>query len=432
MSTPDDFFSKEEGILVNKLARKIAKGLALGPDGEFWKYDNGVFRPAPDEVTKRMVEKLGNRYRRTQVATVEDVLRSIGMPKLSDAPEPGKWEPLINLRNGMYNWQTKELLPHSPEYKSTVQLPITYDEDAKCPEYTKWLNDVLEWDAVDLVWEATGYMLMTGNPLQKAFLLQGPEGTGKSTKLRVDETLLGRENITSQSLKNLSENRFAAASLFMKQANILGDIDAAYMRESSLFLAITGGDTFTAERKYRDGFEFRPFAKMVFSANKTWLSANDTGAYFRRWVILPFHKKLDRTQKFDESKLHAEAAGIFNYAMGSLRELWMRGEFDVTGSAREALEEFERDSDPLRFWLSEDKAIMVDRGNESLRSNRTQLHTQYMLWCDQNGYKDRAVRNSGEFYKSLKALGYDFKESNGVRYVLGIQHYVPGNKEAWA
>src|SRR5690606_25847190 len=109
------------------------------------------------------------------------------------------------------------------------------------------------------------------------------------TFLRRTEGMLGRQNITSQSLRALTENRFAAASLFMKQANILGDIDATYMKESSLFLSITGGDTFTAERKYRDGFEFRPFAKMVFSANKTWQSANDTGAYFRRWVILPFH-----------------------------------------------------------------------------------------------------------------------------------------------
>lgn len=430
MSTPADFFHPKDGLLVAKLARKVAKGLALGPGGDFWQYDGGVFKPAPNEVRKRMVERLGDRYRNSQVKTVEDVLASIGLPELEDSPAPGKWHPWINLKNGMYNWQTNKLEPHSPTYFSTVQLPIEYDPEAKCPNFHKWLDEVIEGDALDLVWESTGYTLMTGNPLQKAFLLHGPEGTGKSTKLRIDEAMLGRDNIAAESLKNLSENRFAAASLFMKQANILGDIDASYMKESSLFLAITGGDTFTAERKYRDGFPFRPFAKLVFSANKTWQSANDTGAYFRRWVILPFMHKLDRSQKFDESKLHAEIPGIFNHAMASLRELHTRGEFEVMGSAREVREEFERDSDPLRFWLDEDKSLTVDRGNNGLRANRTQLHTQYMLWCKENGYV--FIRNAGEFYKSLKALGFEFKDSNNVRYVLGIDHYLPVKKEAWA
>ncbi|MDU0367668.1 phage/plasmid primase, P4 family [Microbacterium sp. KSW4-17] len=428
MSTPDDFFDPKTGLLVNKLARKIAKGLAIGPDGDIWLYEGGVFRPAPGEVTRRMVTRLGDRYRNSQVKSVEDVLNAFGLPVLDDGPKPGEWHPWINLQNGMYNWQTKTLHPHDPSYRSTIQLPIEFDAAATCPAYTKWLNEVIEWDAVDLVLEAKGYMLMTGNPLQKAFLLHGPEGTGKSTDLRILEALLGRENITSQSLRALTENRFAPASLFGKQANILGDIDASYMKESSLFLSITGGDTFTAERKYRDGFEFRPFAKMIFSANKTWQSANDTGAYFRRWVILPFMRKLDRTQKFDESILHAELSGIFNLAMNALRELHGRGEFDVSGSAREAREEFETDSDPLRFWLANDPMLSVDRGNESLRANRTTVHARYMTWSEQNGYK--YGKSAGDFYKSLKALGYEFRASNSQRYVLGIDVYAPGTVPA--
>lgn len=424
MTTPADFWSKEDGFLVGKLAKKIANGLAIGPDGDFWLYEGGVFRPAPHVVRNRMVEHLGNRYRSGLVTSVEDVLRAIGLPVLPSSPEYGSWYEWINLKNGMYNWKTDHFEAHNPRFMSTVQLPIEYDRNAKCPAFNSWLDEVVPGDMNELMWEVTGYILMTGNPKQTAILLHGPEGTGKSTKMRVWECLLGRENISAQSLKSLTENRFAASSLFMKTANILGDIDASYMRDSSLFKAITGGDTFTAERKYKDGFEFRPFAVPIFSANKTWQSLDDTGGYFRRWVVLPFTQKVDRSKPFDERDLYAESAGIFNRAMGALRELKARGEFDIRGTAREAREKFEEDSDPLRFWLSEDKSIQADRGNESYRVNRTHLHTQYMLWCKDNGYT--YIRNAGEFYKSLEALGYELKTSNNTRYVIGIEQFIPG------
>jgi putative DNA primase/helicase len=36
---------------------------------------------------------------------------------------------------------------------------------------------------------------------------------------------------------------------------------------TSTFRAITGGDRIQAEYKFRDSFEFTPYARLVFSAN---------------------------------------------------------------------------------------------------------------------------------------------------------------------
>lgn len=425
MTSPDAFFDKKTGFRVKKMAKHVAPGLGIGPDGDFWKYDGGVFRPAPDEVRNRMAEALGDRYRSSMVQSVVDMLQAFPMPRIPDSPELGSWFPWINLKNGMYNWKTREFRGHDASLLSTVQLPVEYIAFSECPKFNAWVDEVVPGDMVDMFWEFLGYMLMTGNPLQLAFLLHGPGGTGKSTALRVLERLLGRENITAQSLKALTENRFAPASLFMKQANILGDIDAGFMRDSSLFKNITGGDTFTAERKYRDGFEFRPFAVPVFSANKTWKSMDDSDGYFRRWVILPFTQKVDRSKPFNERDLFAELPGIMRKALDALIDLHERGHFDVRGSAYQASQEFQEESDHMQFWLADDPLITHEQGNDVLRVSKPDLYARYVVWAEGPqgaGYK---AKKKDEFYKSMKAKGFRELKSGNYRYFLGISVLYP-------
>jgi phage/plasmid-associated DNA primase len=54
-----------------------------------------------------------------------------------------------------------------------------------------------------------------------------------------------------------------------------------------MFKAITGGDVIQGERKLRDAFEFRPFAKLI-SANQMPSSEDPIYSLYRRWVIVPF------------------------------------------------------------------------------------------------------------------------------------------------
>jgi hypothetical protein len=63
--------------------------------------------------------------------------------------------------------------------------------------------------------------------------------------------------------------RFVAANLFGKLANIAGDIDSKHLEETARLKA-----------KFRNSFEFTPFAVPMFSANKFPGSADVTVGYF--------------------------------------------------------------------------------------------------------------------------------------------------------
>ena len=109
---------------------------------------------------------------------------------------------IINLKNGLYNLLEDTLLPHSPEFCSTVQLAVSYYKDALCPNFKNFLTLSMggDMEQVNLIQEIMGYFLIPVNYAQKCFVIVGAAGAGKSVLLRVlNDILLGKENVSNVS-----------------------------------------------------------------------------------------------------------------------------------------------------------------------------------------------------------------------------------------
>lgn len=410
-SHPDEFF--EKGRLKSKtLAEAISYDLAVGPDGSEWVYEGGVWVPRPGEVETRTVRVLGDRYTRAQSSTMEKaVLKGIDLPQIQLEADHDH----INLSNGVLEWRTGFLKTHDPSYMSTIQLPIVYDPAARCPNFDKWVEEVIPEDCRQMFWEFLGYMMLSGNPLQIAVLLYGDGGNGKGTTLRLVVKMLGKDNVSTVDLRSMAENKFATADLFGKIANIAGDIDAKYLSDTAQFKQITGEDTVRAEEKFKKAFSFTPWAVPVFSANKFWRSADDTEGYYRRWVIIPFPTKVDRRKMFDESLLQSEIPGIFNKAVANLKVLMERGHFEPFGSSLDVAREFRTQNDPVEMWLQDDSEVSLD--DPTARIERQHALYAYTSWCGRNNHKPKSAR---EFYTSLRRKGFEESSSNGSRYFIGL------------
>ena len=50
---------------------------------------------------------------------------------------------IINLKNGLYDWENNVLKDHSPSYFSINQKSIEYDENAKPNLFGKFLSQVI-------------------------------------------------------------------------------------------------------------------------------------------------------------------------------------------------------------------------------------------------------------------------------------------------
>lgn len=413
---PAEFLAPKAGLQALRLGRAVMTmgHVARGRDGRVWRYKKGVYvpdGPGEDTIRDRAVDLLKNAYRPGHATVARDVVMA-SVPGLSCDPI----EHLINLPNGLLDWRSGTWYQHSPDVLSTVQLGVPWEPAATCPTFDWWLTQVVPKDCIELVWELIAYMAYSGNPLHIAVLLLGGGRNGKGTLLRLIEAILGKANITSVSLHDLVNTRFRTAQLFGRLANIAGDIDATYIKNTAVFKAITGGDLVQGEHKNKDPFDFTPWAVPVFSANAVPPSADTSVGYFSRWLVIPFPVSFaGREDRTIEPRLHAELPGILVKALKKLPDLLKRGQFGLGYSALTAKAEFERRVDQVLSWLHES----CERGGYA-GVNRTELYQAYKRCVIRDGGKP--VR-AGEFYERLSRAGVQAGNTGpaGTRVFYGIK-----------
>jgi len=379
---PEQFFSKDLGLNVPLLGDLIRREdfVTRGGDARLYHYRGGVYLPNGEDVVKaRVREILGERFKARHVSEV--------LAWLSTFPiEVGQVQPegLLNVRNGLLDWRAMQLREHTPEVISTVQLPVAWRPKAKCRRIESFLADVLPEDALDFIFELVGYALYPGNPFRMAVLLLGPGRNGKTVLLLVMRALLGEANVSAVPLQVLAENRFAAAELYGKTANICGDLDARAVRQTDIFKMIVGGDAIPAERKHRDAFTFTPFALLLFSANEPPISSDQTEAWFDRWVIVPMERRIseDCVDPHLVAKLttEEELEGLLVRAVEGLRRVMARGRFDLPASIEAGRAAYREKLDTVTAFVAEECVFHLEAWTP-----RPQLYRAYRTWAQESG-----------------------------------------------
>lgn len=262
------------------------------------------------------------------------------------------WEVVVE--NGVLDVRTGRLRPHTPEPPFTFGLPVPYDPGAECPTFDRFLERGLPDKAArDAILEFSGYLLWPGNPLRKLLVLWGPTTTGKSTFAAILTGVFGTENIAAVDLSGLADNKFLAAEIADKIANVRSDIPWRMVRNVGLVQELTGGrDEISAERKYQHPFKFRPSAKLIFSCNRLPPVPGATPAYWTRILLLAWEVKVE--EKDDQpdytATLLKERTGIFRKFFNASLRLQERKRFapvpvDIAGK-------WVRSSDPA-LWVAE-------------------------------------------------------------------------------
>lgn len=414
---PDDALSRDGRVSPLRLANLLDPGdLASGADGRLWRYDGGRYVPDDEVVKRRTFQLMRDRYtvRLPPLARDAVTLRE-DFPRLSDtSPDPR----VVNVRNGMVEVATGHCWPHSPSWRSTVQLPVSYRPDATCPRFDAWLAEVVPPAAVPLVWEVLAYAIGSDRSFQRAALLLGRPGSGKSTLLRIVERLLGSEHVAHVTVPGMVST-FEPASLYGKAANIVADAETAYLADTAAFKRIVSGDRITAQHKHQAPFDFTPWAFHLFATNALPASADWSGGFTRRWVIVPFREDVATDSQFREDRLHAEADGIFAKALRVLPSLLRAGRFTEPPESMQHYADLAQASDVVRMWLAEDDVIRrADPGDAALQAPRTLAYTAYTTWASESGHRQPLTRQA--FNRRLRELGFTEKRVQGLDYWRGL------------
>lgn len=389
-STGARYFHPDYGLKAGQLADAItAEGPVLVDDsGVFWVYGNGVWRPDDKLIRSRAVRLLGERYRPSHWRAVAELLASTA-DRFEVEPIPS----LINMRSGLLRWNGDPdpvLLDHNDACLSTVQLPVDWDPMATCPEFDAFMAAALPEDDRERAWQVIGYLMMSGNPLQRLFLLTGGGGNGKGVFLNVVRALVGDENFSAVPLRRFSETQFASAELFNKLANVCGDIDARFIEDTGRIKELAGDDKIDAERKGKDPFKFLFWGKAIFSANAIPGASDSSKGWTRRWEVINFPYEPTKPDPTLAARCTTpeSLAGIAARAIYALRQLMHDGEFTRGESANRAHEEFKEKANRVIRWIN-DRDSAVER-DENVWCKGTVLVQAFREWEEyDSGDKNR-------------------------------------------
>ncbi|MCT6924593.1 phage/plasmid primase, P4 family [Metasolibacillus sp.] len=341
----------------------------------------------------------------------------------ADREEFDRHKYLLNVENGVVDLKTGKLQPHDRELKLTKITNIYYDENAKCPNWLAFLDQIFlgDKDLQEYMQRLIGYSLTGDISEQIMMFLVGGGSNGKSTFINTIKDLVGEYGKQAKSdtfikKKETGANNDIARLVGARFVSAIESEEGEKLSESFV-KQITGGEPVLARFLRQEYFEYIPEFKVFFTTNhKPIIGGLDEGIW-RRVKLIPFDLNLPahkRDKKLPE-KLSLEMSGILNWAIeGCLK--WQKDGLKEPLVVTKATGLYKEDMDILDPFLVE--CCYVDKENESIKIEAQELYKTYDSFC--YTAKERVVGNRS-FYRMLETKG--FKKERGAKnknFFLGI------------
>jgi putative DNA primase/helicase len=199
-------------------------------------------------------------------------------------------------------------------------------------------------------------------------------------------------------------DRFALSLLRGKLINISGELSPTLKRTDQIKL-LTGEDPVFAQEKFKTGFSFIPYAKLIFMGNIVPSTSDSSAGFYRRTLILPFlntippeKKDPQLLNKITEEELQALLKKATLEILPPFIERGFR--FSVDPSIEELRDQWEDFSNPLRAFVEE--YFEPAPGAKEFLPNSV-LNQVYEIYCRKKGL---TRPNSREFSDQMGKEGF--------------------------
>ena len=382
-------------------------------DSTRWKADDGniVYQMAIDTVKKMYSKALENRTEDESLAMMEHAGRSESSRKIEAMIRVTGWNRSVNIlpdeldkdpyifncRNGMIDLETGRIYPHKRDRMITRVSPVSYDIDADCLVWKKFLKDIFgkNKDLINFVQRVLGWSLTGDNSSQAMFILYGNGANGKSTFINTVMKIMGDYG-TSTPTDTFMQKKGDQASndiARLKGRRFVSAMEAEYGGKlaESVIKRLTGNDVISARFLYGEFFDFLPTFKIFMATNHKPKIGGMDNAIWRRIKLIPFEvsfpeEKQDR--KLSE-KLDNELTGILTWIVeGTLK--WRRDGLGNAPAVIAATTEYRYEMSAIESFLSDECSR-----NENTMVKSLELYNAYKRWCEENNERIISARAFG-------------------------------------
>lgn len=313
---------------------------------------------------------------------------------------------LLNTDNCVIDLKNFQACDHDSTRLISKSVGYAYDEDAICPIFIKFLNEIFAGneEIIAYLQRLIGYCL-TGSMREKSFyIFWGPIGdNGKSVLTAVIRLLLGEYAATSSINTFLySRNEHSArddlAALRGARVVTMSEPEETARFAIGLIKNWTGRNPVTCRHLYGSLFTYIPTGKLLVETNLKPRIYERTEAAWDRVHLVPFEVTIpkEKQNKDLEQDLAEELPGILNWALDGLREYYRLDGLHPTINMRAETKQYRTENDSVKMFY-DDCCTPLEHGKLS----NNEVYNTYKLYCDGNGIKPLGVR---KFIEALEPV----------------------------
>lgn len=277
----------------------------------------------------------------------------------------------INFINGTLHIDDLEFREHDRGDGFKYCLPFSYDPEAECPTFDKFIQEVTcgDRDLEAVLLEFMGYTIAGIDPAigQKGLVLVGSGANGKSVFIDLLKYLTGEDNYCTLSMGNelnRMENRFR---LDGKLFNVSEETPDKGLVDSSLFKELVTGGEMEVRRLYCDPYTIKNTAKIIMACNDLPLNRDSSYGMQRRMLIAPFQQTFTEENRdiHIRKKLYDEAAGIYNRCIRAVKRFLRNERFTNAKIIEDSVKEYIDESNLVMVWVEDN----LERDSQSFVSS---------------------------------------------------------------
>ncbi len=274
-------------------------------------------------------------------------------------------EHFMPFENGVLDWRTKELHPHSPDRPFVRRFPVKWVPDAPLPKITMrdgevwdpetWMASLVvdgDKDMIEMLWEIVGGLFRPSVLRGRIVAPYGQKGNnGKGTLSCLMSNLCGGRAYAP----NLSIGDFEKdyhTSQIIGAVAVLGDENevGAYFKNLTILKSAATGDSFTINAKFKDPITYR-FKGLIFQPlNDIPRFKDGTHSMFRRWLFVPMMQNFSGVERPEIKADYLGRQEVLEYVVQRVLSM----EYDVVREPQAVLDlksEVMLDNDPaMAFW----------------------------------------------------------------------------------
>lgn len=315
---------------------------------------------------------------------------------------------LINFKNGVWDTEMHELLPHDSKYLQTIQIPHSVKDFVpfhKTRLYKFFCKTKLPKEDVKMMLKYMAYCMTTDYGLKTFMVLVGQSNTGKSVLIRFVEALVGTRNTSALSMHELNM-RFYPAQLYGKLLNSCADNKTLPLNSIENLKKITGGDQIMHEKKGKEPFFFVPFSKLLFSFNQLPLQLEEkSNAFYKRMRVLFMNNELFLDNAYVDDLCSDES---IEEVIPYLLSLLPLKEIPRTQLSNSCVESLRQDSDSIHAFINSCCEIDSD-----LSVTKDKLYQAYADFCINNG---RESHKKHSFMRIMRSNGFSEVRGKDRKY----------------